>query len=179
MEVFPSGSHVVIEMMNEKKIAGYLISVVDEGVLLDVTHKEAELTRSLSEEARAEIVAEVAKLPSWRLRVAMVARGRLGSVAGKVSAMRERLALDIEMDILSGLDDGMQLRELSSTVTTFINADAINTMEDTADQLREAEISLFDQTLEASLRRMLDEGKAKEPDELEDESGTDDPGETT
>ena len=49
METFAVGSHVVIELMDERKIAGYIQGYTEDGLVLSATHKDAVLVRRVSE----------------------------------------------------------------------------------------------------------------------------------
>lgn len=166
MEAFPIGSHVVIELADERKIAGYLAGgSVDEGVLLQATHKDAELVRHVSTGMKAAIASQLSEKSVWWLRAGMLTRGHFRGVVAGRDQMEAQLQWDIEEDILKQADDGVQFRELSSPVTTYIHPGAIFLMERSEDKNTEAEISLFDQTLDDALEKMLTEGdKTKDDD---------------
>lgn len=159
MEAFPVGSHVVIELADERKIAGYLVGgSLEEGVLLRVTHKDSEMIRNISERMVADIAAQLAGKNDWWLRTGMALRGHFRGVVAPRASMISQLQFDIEADLLEQSDDGVQFRELSSPVMTYVNPGAIMLMEATADKLKEAEISMFDQTLDTALEQILLEG---------------------
>lgn len=176
MEAFPVGSHVVIELADERKIAGYLVGgSLEEGVLLRVTHKDSEMIRSVSAGMVAEIASQLAEKKNLWLRTGMALRGHFRGVTAPRASMISQLQFDIERDLLEQSDDGMQFRELSSPVTTYVNPGAIMLMEATADKLREAEISVFDQTLDTALEQILLEGDEEttkeENDDIESKPG--------
>lgn len=163
MEAFPVGSHVVIELMDERKIAGYLVGgSADEGVLLRVTHKDSEMIRNVSAGMVAEIAGQLEGKKNLWLRTGMALRGHVRGIVAPRAAMIAQLQWDIERDLLEQADDGLQFRELSSPVTTFVSPGVIMLMEATADKLQEAEISVFDQTLDAALEQILTVGEEEE-----------------
>jgi hypothetical protein len=165
METFTVGSHVVIELMDDRKIAGYIQGYTEDGMVLSATHKDAVLTRRLSETMKADIQVQLqGKNVAW-LKGAMLLRGHFGGLLASRADMIDQLAADIEADILDQSEDGMQFRELSSPVLTFISGGAIMLMEDTNDKMQEVEVSIFDQTLDAALKQILDGGD----DETEEE----------
>ena len=156
MEAFPVGSHVVIELADERKIAGYLVGgSLEDGVLLKVTHKDSEMVRSVSAGMVAEIAGQLAGKKNLWLRTGMALRGHVRGIVAPRASMIAQLQWDIERDLLEQSDDGMQFRELSAQVMTFVNPGAIMLMEATADKLAEAEISMFDQTLDTALEQIL------------------------
>jgi hypothetical protein len=166
MEAFPIGSHVVIELADERKIAGYLAGgSVEEGVLLQATHKDAELVRHVSAGLKASIADQLAAKNVWWLRAGMLTRGHFRGVVAGREQMEAQLQWDIEEDILKQADDGIQFRALSSPVTTYIHPGAILLMERSEDKNTEAEISLFDQTLDDALEKMLTEGDETKEDD--------------
>lgn len=171
MEAFPVGSHVVIELMDERKIAGYLVGgSVDEGVLLRATHKDSVMIRKVSEGMVAEIGRQLEGKHGLWLRTSMAVRGHIRGVVAPRASIIAQLQWDIENDLLEQSDDGLQFRELSAPVTTFINPGAIMLMEATADKLLESEISVFDQTLDAALEQILTAGDEETTKEENDES---------
>lgn len=171
MEAFPVGSHVVIELMDERKIAGYLVSgSIEEGVLMKVTHKDSELIRNVSEGTKADIAEQLAGKSVWWLRGGMVMRGHFRGAIAERDIMEMVLQEEIEGDLLEQSDDGMQFRELSSPVLTYVNPGVIMLMEATADKLKEADISVFDQTLDAALEQILLAGDEEATKEENDES---------
>jgi hypothetical protein len=166
MEAFPVGSHVMIELADERKIAGYLAGgSIEEGVILRVTHKDSELVRRVSDVMKTAIAADLAGRGVWWLRREMIARGHFRGVLAGRSEMEAQLAWDVERDLLEDAEDGMQFRELSSPVTTYVHPGAIMLMEATADKVQEAEISLFDQTLDEALEQILTVGEAETKEE--------------
>lgn len=158
METFTVGSHVVIELMDERKIAGYIQGYTEDGLVLNATHKDAVLVRRVSEGMVADIAAQLqSKNVAW-LKGAMLLRGHFGGLLASREDMIDQLQADIEADILEQREDGMQFRELSSPVLTFVSGGAIMLMEDTNDKMKEVEVSIFDQTLDAALKQILDGG---------------------
>lgn len=176
METFAVGSHVVIELMDERKIAGHIQGYTEDGLVLSATHKDAVLVRRVSDNTKADIARQLAgKNVAW-LKGAMLLRGHFGGLLASRVDMIDQLQVDIEADILEQREDGMQFRELSSPVLTFISGGAIMLMEDTNDKMQEVEVSIFDQTLDAALKEILergDETTEEEKDvEAEELSGT-------
>lgn len=166
METFTVGSHVVIELMDERKIAGYIQGYTEDGLVLNATHKDAVLVRRVSEGMVADIAAQLqSKNVAW-LKGAMLLRGHFGGLLASREDMIDQLQADIEADILEQREDGMQFRELSSPVLTFVSGGAIMLMEDTNDKMKEVEVSIFDQTLDAALKQILDgsDDETKEDD---------------
>lgn len=160
------GSHVVIELLTERKIAGHLQGgSQDEGVLLSVTHKDSELVRRVSDAMVAEIAAQLEAKSIWWLRAAMALRGHFAGVTAPRQSMISQLQYDIEADLLEQSDDGVQFRELKSPVLTYIAPGAIMLMEVTEDKLRESEISVFDQTLDEALEKILTDGEQTTKDD--------------
>lgn len=170
MEAFPLGSHVVIELADDRKIAGYLAGgSVDEGVLLRATHKDAVLVRHVAASMKADIARQLSEKSIWWLRGGMALRGHLRGVLAGRAEMEAQIQDDIEEDLLRQADDGMQFRELSSPVTTYIHPGAILLMERSDDKLTEAEVSLFDQTLDEALEQMLTEGEHETKEDIDDD----------
>lgn len=172
METFEVGSHVVIELLDERKIAGYIQSYTEDGLVLKVTHKDAVLTRRVSAGMVAEIAGQLAgKSVAW-LKGAMLLRGHLvGAVRASRSDMIAVLQDEIESDLLDQSEDGMQFRELSAPVLTFVAGGAIMLMEDTNDKMQEVEVSIFDQTLDAALKQILDGGDDETKEENDESNG--------
>lgn len=171
METFAVGSHVVIELMDDRKIAGYIQGYTEDGMVLSATHKDAVLVRRVSEDMKADIARQLAgKNVAW-LKGAMLLRGHFGGLLASRADMIETLAADIEADLLDQSEDGMQFRELSSPVLTFISGGAIMLMEDTNDKMQEVEVSIFDQTLDAALKEILERGDETTEEEKDVEDG--------
>lgn len=158
METFTVGNHVVIELMDERKIAGYIQGYTEDGLVLNVTHKDAVLVRRVSEAMKADIGRQLQSKNAVWLKGAMLLRGHFGGLLASRADMIYTLQADIEADILSQSEDGMQFRELSAPVLTFVSGGAIMLMEDTNDKMQEVEVSIFDQTLDAALKEILDRG---------------------
>lgn len=158
METFTVGNHVVIELMDERKIAGYIQGYTEDGLVLNVTHKDAVLVRRVSEAMKADIGRQLQSKNAVWLKGAMLLRGHFGGLLASRADMISTLQADIEEDILSQSEDGMQFRELSAPVLTFVSGGAIMLMEDTNDKMQEVEVSIFDQTLDAALKEILDRG---------------------
>jgi hypothetical protein len=176
METFTVGSHVVIELMDDRKIAGYIQGYTEDGLVLSATHKDAVLVRRVSEAMKADIAGQLAGKKMVWLKGAMLLRGHFGGLLASRAHMIDTLQADIEADILDQSEDGMQFRELSAPVLTFISGGAIMLMEDTNDKMQEVEVSIFDQTLDAALKQILDGGDEEteevKSDEDEELSGT-------
>jgi len=170
MEAFPVGSHVVIELMDERKVAGYIRGYSDDGLLLSATHKDAVMVRKVSAGMSKSIAEQLAEKNGLWLRSAMALRGHFRGVVAGRDAIVAQLQWDVEQDLLEQSDDGMQFRELSAPVLTFVSGGAIMLMEDTDDKIQEAEVSLFDQTLDVALEQILTDGEETTEDE-EEENG--------
>lgn len=174
---FSVGTHVVIELMDERKIAGFLVggSLDEGGWYVKATHRDSEVVRSVSEVAAAGIREQLEDNATWRLRVACVLTGNWTHVVSGRELMLDVLFDEVVEDLLSSAEDGIQLRELKTPVMTFVASGAVMTIEDTADRVIESEVNLFDQTpgksedLDRVLAEILGIKSLKDEDEDEDE----------
>lgn len=167
MENFELGHHVMVELLEVgmpcRKIAGYLMSVEDDGLILKVTHKESGMTRMLSDASRISIEKDLAEMPIARLRLAALLRGRVGVAFGSRAVLETVLFGDIEEDILVAKDDGIRMREMSEPVLTFVSYGIVGMMEATDDKLLNAELTNFESGLDGMIREILDNTSLTEP----------------
>lgn len=174
---FSVGTHVVIELMDERKIAGYLVggSLEEGGLYVKATHKDSEVVRSLSDAAADGIREQLEENETWRLRLACVLSGNWRFAVSGRELMLDVLFDEVVDDLLAGAEDGIQFRELKSPVMTFVSSGAVMTIEDTADRVIESEVNLFDQTpgkaedLDRVLGEILGIKSLNEEDKEEDE----------
>lgn len=167
METFDVGNHVVIELDDERKIAGYIVGLTEDGLLLKATHKECAMVRTLAPAVSADILRQLNEKPVRTLVVAMVLNGKIGSIGLGRDRMVEILAGIIERDLIARKDDGVQLRELANPVLTFVNFGFVKIMEDTEDRVLESEISVFKQTMDADITRLMDKAEQDKAAEAE------------
>ena len=175
MEAFPVGSHVVIELADERKIAGFIVGGdVREGVVLNATHRDVERIFVVGPMTSASIAQQLKTKNQLWLRTSMLARGHFAGVLAGRDEIERQLQFDAEQDILSQQEEGFDFKELASPIITYINPGAINTMERSEDIMKERELTVsameFDATLDDTLELILTEGD--ENDERE-ETGED------
>lgn len=167
MENFEIGGHVMVELLEvglpTRKIAGYLMSVEDDGLILKVTHKEAALSRMLAESSRVAIEEDLAGASGIRLRLAAVLRGRFAAAIGNRAVLESVLFGDIEDEILTAKDDGVRMREMSEPVLTFLSYGIVGLMEATDDRVTDATITNFESGLDGTIREILDRTPLTEP----------------
>lgn len=182
MESFDIGNHVVVELEDDRKIAGFIVGVSEDGnLLLKATHKEMAMLRYINPDVSADMTRQLMEKPMWELRVAAVLnRVALRNLTDR-TVLVPALQKVYEARLIAEREDGVQLRELSVPVLTFINSDFIRLMEDTDDKLTESDVAVFNQTMDISIEKLFteeDERKAKaeaEADnETKDEIGKDD-----
>lgn len=162
METFDIGSHVVIELEDNRKLAGYIVGVSEDGLTLKATHRESVMQRFVGDATKADIKRQLLEKPVWRLRLEMVRCGEILSATKSREAMMGMLQAGAERYLIASHEDGMQFRELAEPVLTFVNSGYIKIMEDTDDKINESEISVFEQTLDGTLDAILDEGDKAE-----------------
>lgn len=171
MEAFPVGSHVVIELADERKIAGHIVDGnVQEGVLLSVTHKDTERIFKIGDTLAVSIADRIRGKKTVALRGAMLVRGHLRGVLAEREEMEAQLQFDEEADILDRQEDGYDFKEMATPVLTFVNPGAITLMEKSTDVLREMEAATFDAGLDHTLEQILTVGEA-EDETKEDKDG--------
>jgi len=176
---FAVGTHVLIELVSDRKIAGTLVggSLEAGGWLVAVTHKESEVVRSVPASMDESIREDLGRVPLWRLRASCVLTGNLGAAFATRAIMETVMHERVVEDILAAADDGVQMRSLASPVMTFVSSMAVETMESTVDRAIEYDVSRFDQdtsrsaALEAELEKIFeqekDDGKGSEEDSSE------------
>lgn len=168
MESFDIGNHVVIEMDDDRKIAGYVVGMTEDGsgIMLKATHKEIAMLRYVNPEVSADIRRQLMDKPMMRLRLSAVLSGVPLAVFSKREELVDVLQDIYETGLIESRDDGVRLRELSMPVLTFINTGFIKIIEDTDDKLTEAEVSVFNQTFDIEMKNLLDQAeKTKEETE--------------
>lgn len=168
MEAFQAGEHVIIERIDDKTVAGYLMDYTDEGWVLSVTHKEYVVLHAVSPELKADIREQLNGKSIAHLRVAAVLSGSLTGIVAKRYDVVEFLAGLFEEKIIGQQESRSQLRELKSPVKTLISHDMINTMESTTDRNITEELNGFD--VDGTLDEIFKEGliTSEEPDNAEE-----------
>jgi hypothetical protein len=162
MEAFSPGEHVIIERMDEKTVAGFLMDYTDEGWVLNVTHKEFTIVHVVAPELKADIRSQLAAKSTVHLRAAAVLSGSLTGLVAKRYDVIEFLAGLFEEKLISKYDATSQLRELKSPVKTLIYHEAIDTMESTNDRNISEQLNGFD--VDGTLEAILTEGLTSEED---------------
>lgn len=168
MEAFQAGEHVIIERLDQKLVAGFLMDYTDEGWVLNVTHKEYTVVHMVSPELKADIRAQLNAKSTAHLRVAALFSGSVIGVVGKKYDVVEFLAGIFEEKLMAKYDATSQLRELKSPVKTLISHDMIDTMESTNDRNITEELNTFD--VDGTLEEIFKEGLTSEevPDKIEE-----------
>jgi hypothetical protein len=158
MESFDIGNHVVIELDDDRKLAGYIVGVSDDGsgIILKATHKEMAMIRYINPLVSKDIRRQLMAKPMRTLRLAAVLNGKPLAALGGREELVSLIQGVYEARVIAEKDDGVRLRELSTPVLTFVNTDFIKLMEDTDDKLTESEVSTFNQTFESELKDLLD-----------------------
>jgi hypothetical protein len=171
MEAFQAGEHVIIERMDDRTVAGFLMDYTDEGWVLNVTHKEYTIIHAVSSELKADIRAQLAGKGTTHLRVAALLSGSLTGLVAKRYDVIEYLAGLFEEKLEAQHADTRQLRELKSPVKTMISHDVIDTMESTNDRNLMEQLNGFD--VDGALEEILAEGLTSETeaDTIEVEEG--------
>lgn len=156
MEAFDIGSHVLIELDDTRRVAGYIVSVADEGFVLKVTHKDMPAVHMVSERLSAKIRDDLDTVAWPFLAASLVARKMYASV-GKKSVMVEALAGLEEADLIAHNNEVKPLtfHELSVPVLTFVNGGAILMMESSDDVMEDMEVTKFNDTVDAELEDLL------------------------
>lgn len=174
MDSFEFGHHIVAEVADEdgvvRKIGGYLMDTTGEGIILKVTHKECSITRVISEETRANFLGQLESRGMGRLRMAALYYGRPGWLRLPREALIGALLTAVEKEFLESRDDGVKLREMTEPVLTFVNFGILRMMESTEDKIVDADASLFDQTLDDTLKKILDVGLTEDEPTVTEET---------
>lgn len=177
MEAFPYGSHVVIELGDERKIAGFVVGGnVNEGVVLNATHKDVERVFKIGPVTSASIAEQLKSKKTLWLRTSMLARGHFAGALAERADMEAQLQFDNEQDILEQQEDGFDFKELAAPVVTYVHPGAIMLMERSADILKGAELEqqaeAFDASLDDTLEEILTNGEGEDENETkEDKDG--------
>jgi hypothetical protein len=171
MEAFQAGEHVIIERIDDKTVAGFLMDYTDDGWVLNVTHKEYTVVHAVSPELKADIRAQLAAKSVAHLRVAAILSGSLTGLIAKKNDVIEFLAGLFEEKLIGQYEEKSQLRELKSPVKTLIYHEMIDTMESTTDRNITEELNGFD--VDGTLDQILEEGLTTEdvPDKIEEQEG--------
>ena len=156
MEAFKVGEHVIVEEDDDTTRAGYLMDYLDDGWVLNVTHKEYTIIHAVSPELKADIRAQLAAKSSAHLRVAALLNGSLMGVLAKRYDVIEYLAGQFEEKLMGQYEATRQLRELKAPVKTFISHGVIRTMESTNDRNISEELNGFD--VDGALEEIFAEG---------------------
>lgn len=147
MESFDVGSHVMVELENDRRLWGYLISVGDDGMIFKVTHREMEVLRKVSDASSLSIAAELTSMPLVKLRLIAAFQGQWRLLGLSRARLVEAVQVEMEKRMVEDRDDGMQLRELSVPVLTFVAYGVLRTMEASEDRMVEAELGDLDSEL--------------------------------
>lgn len=167
MESFDIGNHVVVELEDDRKIAGYIVGVNDDGsgLILKATHKETAMLRSINPDVSADIERQLMEKSMWSLRLTGVLhRVPLLALLDRVTLV-SAVQRAIEAHLIEEREDGVQLRELSVPVLTYINTGFVRLMEDTDDKLTESEVSVFNQTMDISIEKLFTEEDVRKASE--------------
>lgn len=150
MEAFKVGEHVIVEEDDDTTRAGFLMDYLDDGWVLNVTHKEYTIIHMVSPELKADIREQLAQKSTAHLRLAALMNGSLTGVVAKRYDVIEYLAGLFEDRLAGKYENTRQLRELKSPVKTFISHGVIRTMESTTDRNISEELNTFnvDETLD-------------------------------
>lgn len=171
MEAFQAGEHVIIERLDEKMVAGFLMDYTDEGWVLSVTHKEYTIVHAVSPELKADIRAQLSAKNIAHLRLAALLSGSLTGLVAKKYDVIEYLAGLFEEKLVGDRPPTQQLRELKAPVKTLISHDMIDTMESTNDRNLMEELNGFD--VDGTLKAIFEEGltSEEEADTMEVQEG--------
>lgn len=149
---FVPGTHVLVEMVNERRLAGNVIGwTPDGGMYLSATHRESRMIRTVSDEFREEIRGTLDGMSTGKLRKVAVRSGMFWLVVLNRKRLTDALVKQVEREVLEDAEDGVRLRELSVPVKMFVDGGSISTIESTEDALVESGVSM----LEAALGNIL------------------------
>lgn len=156
MDSFENGSHVVLELDDDSRCAGFLINPVEQGFILRITHKDRPALYTVSPERGAAIRAELRKVPLVLLGAALVAQGVLTGL-GRRETMVEALAKLQEAEVLEEHyeKNPTVFHELSVPVLTFINGGAVKTIELSDDVTEDLTVMDFKQEMDAGIEGIL------------------------
>lgn len=172
MEAFPYGSHVVIELGDERKIAGFIVGGnVNEGVVLNATHKDVERVFVIGPVTANSIAEQLKAKSSLWLRTSMLARGHFAGVLAGREDVEAQLQFDAEMDILDRQEPGFDFKELAAPIVTYVHPGAITLMERSADILKGSELEQQAAEFGASLSETLEEILTKSEEETKEDDG--------
>jgi hypothetical protein len=171
MEAFKVGEHVIVEEDDDTTRAGYLMDYLDDGWVLNVTHKEYTIIHAVSPELKADIREQLAGKNTAHLRLAAVLNGSLTGIVAKRYDVIEYLAGLFEEKLMGKYEATRQLKELKAPVKTFISHGVIRTMESTTDRNISEELNGFD--VDDALEEIFNEGLTTEegPDTIEVQEG--------
>lgn len=171
MEAFKVGEHVIVEEDDDTTRAGFLLDYMDDGWVLNVTHKEYTIIHMMSPELKADIRSQLAAKSTAHLRVAALLNGSLNGIVAKRYDVIEYLAGLFEEKLRGQYEATRQLRELKSPVKTFISHGVIRTMESTTDRNISEELNGFD--VDGALDEIFAEGLTsdEEDDTIEVQEG--------
>lgn len=170
MEAFELGTHVLIELSNSRRIAGYLMQVNDEGFIVKVTHKDMPTKHGVSELLSAKIRDDLDRVPRVLLAKTLWDAGEYTSI-GKRAVMVEAVARLKEAALIEENQEAnpVVFHELSVPVMTFISGGTIDLMEDSDDVLEEmtvhSAVEQFNSEVDAEIEKLMDGGVAEKPSE--------------
>lgn len=156
MEAFDIGSHVLIELDDTRRVAGYIVSVAEDGFVLKVTHKDMPAVHMVSERLSAKIRDDLDAV-AWPFLVASLLSRREYASVGKKARMVEALAEREESDLIAKNNEVKPLtfHELAVPVLTYINGGAILMMESSDDVMEDMEVTKFTETIDSELEDLL------------------------
>lgn len=157
---FGAGMHVLVELENGRRIAGYILGWSEDGLYLNATHRESQVVLEVSDTFRADMTQALDALPVMKLRkyavksgaVFLALRGRTALTWGLIK-IAEKEVVD-----MAGTPSGVSLRELSVPVMTWISSDSMSVIESTEDTMVESGVA----DLDSVLNQVLGEAKNKE-----------------
>lgn len=170
MEAFELGTHVLIELDDSRRLAGYLMQVNDEGFIVKVTHKDMPTAHMVSELLSASIRDDLDKVPLVLLAKTLWDAGAYASI-GKRARMVEAVAVMEEERLVEKNREAKptMFHELSVPVMTFVAGGAVYMMEDSDDVLEDMEfdrkVGQFNSEVEAGIEAILKDGVAEKPAE--------------
>lgn len=179
MEVFDIGSHVTIELdeglPDARRIAGYIHSVTDEGLVLKATHKDIPFVGSVPVEDRSAAREFYASSAGFALRVDLVRRGEFAAALGDKASMVEAL-VDLACEEAIAVAESRNmfvLYEYKMPVLTYVGLNRIGLMEATLDVADNVDVTRSVAGLDEEIPDLLDGKVPPREDErvMDDEDG--------
>lgn len=160
MESFEIGNHVLIELDDSRRMAGFLERITEDGFILKVTHRDMPTMHMISERLSASIRDDLDAVPRVLLVAALLSR-KLYTSVGRKSVMVETLAELQEAELIEKNREAQPttFHELSVPVLTYINGGAVLLMEDSDDVLEDMtvaqKVAEFNGSVDAGLEEIL------------------------